>query len=113
MRHIIEQNSPLPPTDIRLAQPHFFYHFCSKKKSLEELTATMALLQQEKDEELRRYQETIQNLTLEERRKTGVTWFPLNIVKTSYAIGDLPYLIVERTSFINELYPTEIIMSRL
>jgi len=72
------------------------------KKSLEELTATMALLQQEKDEELRLYQETIQNLTLEERRKTGVTWFPLNIVKTGYAIGDLPYLIVERTSFIDE-----------
>ncbi len=72
------------------------------KKSLEELADTLELLQLEKDEEIRIYEETIQNLTLEERRKNGVTWFPLNIVKTGYAIGDLPYVIVERTTFIDE-----------
>ncbi len=72
------------------------------KKSQEELTRTLELLLQEKEEELRQYVENIKNLELDERKKKGVSWFPLNILKTGYALGDMPFLIVERTSQLDE-----------
>jgi superfamily I DNA and/or RNA helicase len=57
-----------------------------------------ALLQLEKEEDLRQYKELIQNLPLAERRKKGVSWYPLEVVKTGYTIGDRAFVTVERNS---------------
>ena len=56
------------------------------------------LLQLEKEEDLRQYKELIQNLPLAERRKKGVSWYPLEVVKTGYTIGDRAFVTVERNS---------------
>lgn len=56
------------------------------------------LLQLEKEEDLRQYKELIQNLPLAERRKKGVSWYPLEVVKMGYTIGDRAFVTVERHS---------------
>jgi ATP-dependent RNA/DNA helicase IGHMBP2 len=56
------------------------------------------LLQLEKDEDLRQYKELIQNLPLAERRKKGVSWYPLVVTRTGFTIGDRAYVTVEKTT---------------
>ncbi len=56
------------------------------------------LLQTEKEEDLRQYKELIQNLPLSERRKKGVSWYPVMVSKTGYTLGDRAFVTVERTS---------------
>lgn len=59
------------------------------------------LLRLEKEEDLRQYKELIQDLPLAERRKKGVSWYPLNVTKIGYTIGDRAFVTVERTSNLN------------
>ena len=59
------------------------------------------LLRLEKEEDLRQYKELIQNLPLAERRKKGVSWYPLQVVKTGFTIGDRAFVTVEKTSNLN------------
>ncbi len=56
------------------------------------------LLSLEKEEDLRQYKELIQQLPLAERRKKGVSWYPLVVLKSGFTIGDRAYVLVERTS---------------
>jgi ATP-dependent RNA/DNA helicase IGHMBP2 len=56
------------------------------------------LLQLEKEEDLRQYKELIQNLPLAERRKKGVSWYPLVVTKTGFTIGDRAFVTVEKTA---------------
>ncbi len=72
------------------------------KKSIQELADTLQLLEIEKEEEQRIYEETIKNKTLDERKKMGTSWYPLEVKKTGYALGDFPFLIVERTTLRDE-----------
>lgn len=57
-----------------------------------------SLLQLEKDEDLRQYQELIQNLPLAERRKKGVSWYPLVVTKSGFTIGDRAFITIEKTT---------------
>lgn len=57
-----------------------------------------SLLQLEKEEDLRQYKESIQNLPLAERRKKGVSWYPLVVTKTGFTIGDKAFVVVEKTT---------------
>jgi ATP-dependent RNA/DNA helicase IGHMBP2 len=59
------------------------------------------LLQTEKEEDLRQYKELIQNLPLSERRKKGVSWYPVTVQKTGYTLGDRAFVTVERTTNLN------------
>jgi primosomal protein N' len=56
------------------------------------------LLRLEKEEDLRQYKELIQNLPLAERRKKGVSWYPLVVTKTGFTIGDRAFVTVEKTA---------------
>ncbi|MGZ5282080.1 MAG: AAA domain-containing protein [Bacteroidia bacterium] len=64
----------------------------------EEIDKLSNLLQLEKEEEFRSYNEFIKNASLQERRHKGVCWYPLMIRETGYGLGDYPFLVVERTS---------------
>jgi superfamily I DNA and/or RNA helicase len=59
------------------------------------------LLQIEKEEDLQQYKELIQNLSLSERRKKGVSWYPIVVQKTGYTLGDRAFVTLERTSNLN------------
>ncbi len=64
----------------------------------EEIDKLYNLLQVEKEEEFRQYNEFIKNASLQERRHKGVCWYPLMIRETGYGLGDYPFVVVERTS---------------
>ena len=62
----------------------------------------LALLQQEKAEDLRQFMEQIQKRPLAERVKQGYSWYPLRVVQTGFSIGEKAFVVVERTAGINE-----------
>lgn len=59
------------------------------------------LISLEKKDDFLIYQQFIQNSTLEQRRYKGVCWQPLKISDSGYGVGDYPYLVVERTKFLD------------
>lgn len=61
-----------------------------------EITQLQKLLATEKEEGLRKYNEALKNQTIEQRRRNGVTWYPVAIGDTGYGLGDYPWLIAER-----------------
>ncbi len=65
----------------------------------DEIKNTLYLLQQEKEEDLRQYQRLVLNTSLDQKRSNGMTWYPLNILKSTYKFGQTPFLEVERTAF--------------
>lgn len=54
------------------------------------------LLQLEKSEDFEQHRNLIQRLSLEEKVKEGYCWYPLQVIKTGYAIGNRAYLLLER-----------------
>ncbi len=69
-----------------------------KQTPEEELQHTMALLKKEKQEDLNQYRQKILNSTLEERRKNGLCWYPVNILKQYLSTGEKYVMEVERTA---------------
>ncbi len=67
------------------------------KKSVAELQRLMELLQIEKEEEQRLFEEQVSSLSLTEKREKGVCWQPLQVIETGFAVGDYAYIMVERT----------------
>lgn len=63
-----------------------------------DLENQLRLLALEKAEELERFKQTVQQLPLAERKETGVTWYPLQIVKSGYTYGERAFVIAERTT---------------
>ena len=61
-----------------------------------------SLLEIEREEDRRQYLLKIQNRVLEDRRKDGVTWYPLLIRKSYIGIGDKWMLEVERKANVGE-----------
>ena len=53
-------------------------------------------LQLEKKADFEQHRNLIQRLSLEEKIKEGYCWYPVQIIKTGYAIGNRAYLLVER-----------------
>lgn len=62
----------------------------------------LQLLNQEKEEDLRQFIEQVHQRPLRERVEQGYTWYPVNVVQTGFSIGEKAFLVVERTSRINE-----------
>jgi len=54
------------------------------------------MLQLEKSEDFEQHRNIIQRLSLEEKVKEGYCWYPLQVIKTGYAIGNRAYLLLER-----------------
>ncbi|MFK8100991.1 MAG: AAA domain-containing protein [Saprospiraceae bacterium] len=74
------------------------------KKEKEVLTQLAELLRQEKAADFEQFKNIIQSLTLDERRSKGYTWYPLQVIKTGYTIGDRAFVIVEKTSQLDKAH---------
>ncbi len=50
------------------------------------------------------FRETLNRRTIKERIEGGLTWYPIDIVKMAYTVGDYIELIVERTTGLNKAH---------
>ena len=66
------------------------------------LSQLSVLLKQEKEEDLRQFMEQVQKRPLQDRVQQGSTWYPLRVVQTGFSIGEKAYVVVERTTHLNE-----------
>lgn len=62
----------------------------------------LQLLRQERDEDRQQYLDLIATIPLAERVEKGYSWAPLNILSSGFTIGNKPFIVVERTTQINE-----------
>ena len=66
------------------------------KKGLEELVRLKDLLLIEKEEDLEQFKKQVQELPLAERKAKGVSWYPVEVVKSGYTYGDRAFVEVQR-----------------
>jgi ATP-dependent RNA/DNA helicase IGHMBP2 len=66
--------------------------------AIERLKRVKELLKTERDEDYRLYRELFLRVNLEQRKKNGVTWYPVKISSEEIGGGDLVHLEIERTS---------------
>lgn len=62
------------------------------------------LLQIERDEDYKLYKDLFLRVNLEQRRKNGVTWYPIKINNEELGSGDLLHLELERTTHLNQAH---------
>ena len=62
----------------------------------------LQLLKQERVEDRKQYESKIRNRSLEDRRKEGVTWYPVVLGRSYLGTGEKWVLQVERTSLVDE-----------
>jgi ATP-dependent RNA/DNA helicase IGHMBP2 len=70
----------------------------AKLTAIERLKRVKDLLKIERDEDYRLYKELFLRVNLEQRKKNGVTWYPIKINTEELGSGDLLHLEIERTS---------------
>lgn len=70
-----------------------------------ELLQLKQLLQLERKEELERNAILYSTKTIDQRKKAGVTWFPLHIKETGYGIGDNPFFVAEYPPATRQRHP--------
>lgn len=70
--------------------------------AIERLKKLKELLAIERDEDFRLYNEQFLRVSLDERRKNGVTWYPVKITNEELGSGELLHLEIERTSYIDK-----------
>jgi ATP-dependent RNA/DNA helicase IGHMBP2 len=70
--------------------------------AIERLKKLRELLQVERDEDYRLYNELFLRVNLEQRRKNGVTWYPVKINSEELGSGELLHLDIERTAYIDK-----------
>lgn len=68
------------------------------KKSIEQLSDLMKLLQLEKQEDYEQFRKMVEALSISERKEEGYTWMPVKVNKAGYTIGEKAFVILERTS---------------
>src|SRR5688572_21853982 len=66
--------------------------------AIERLKKLKELLKVERDEDYRLYRELFLRVNLEQRKKNGVTWYPIKINNEEIGAGDLVHIEIERTS---------------
>ena len=71
-------------------------------KAIERLKKVKELLKIERDEDYRLYKELFLRVNLEQRKKNGVTWYPVKINSEELGSGDLLHLEIERTSLLDK-----------
>lgn len=62
----------------------------------------LELLRQEREEDYRLFLQTVRATPLAERVAQGYSWYPLRVVQTGFALGERAYVLVERTTRIDE-----------
>lgn len=60
-----------------------------------ELARLAELLRIEQAEDLRLHALILEQKSIQERRRAGLTWFPLKIVESGFGLGSYPFLVVE------------------
>src|SRR5687767_12474880 len=70
--------------------------------SASELLKVLALLETERQEEFAEYQARVKGTPLSERKKQGITWYPVVITETELGLGQKLILEIEKTSQLNE-----------
>lgn len=76
----------------------------AKLSAIERLQGLKELLKIERDEDYRLYQEQFLRVNLEQRKKNGVTWYPIKINSEELGSGDLLHLEIERTSQLDKAH---------
>ena len=71
----------------------------NSRKSLEDLQKVLAI---EKKEDFEQFKMLIERLPLQKRKEKGFTWYPVNSLKAGYTFGDRAFVIVERTTDLQE-----------
>jgi superfamily I DNA and/or RNA helicase len=72
--------------------------------SKNELKKLVDLLVIEKEEDYRQYVAQFERSSIQERRKNGVTWYPVQITSEELGYGDYLNIELERTQGLNELH---------
>ncbi len=70
--------------------------------AIERLKGLKKLLTVEREEDYRLYKEQFLRVTLDQRKKNGVTWYPIKINSEELGSGDLLHLEIERTTQIDK-----------
>jgi ATP-dependent RNA/DNA helicase IGHMBP2 len=67
-----------------------------------ELDHLLQLLQLEREEDLEQYKKLIERLPLHERKEKGYTWYPVQVVKKGYTIGDRAFVVIEKGGSVDD-----------
>jgi superfamily I DNA and/or RNA helicase len=67
-------------------------------QSTEELKKIYELLRLEKEADLEYYRQKVLNASLEQRKKDGVCWYPVNLLSQRYSMGEKIIIKVQRTT---------------
>ena len=71
-------------------------------ESKNELQAVLDALLLEKEEDFEQFKAHVQSLSLEEKRKQGYTWNPVEVLSSGYTFGERAFVVVQRTKAIDE-----------
>src|ERR1700741_1397644 len=71
-------------------------------KSIERLKLLKDLLVMEREEDFYQYKEQFLKASIEQRKKNGVTWFPIQILSEELGYADYIHIEIERTSNLDE-----------
>ncbi len=67
-----------------------------------ELHQVLEALLIEKKEDFDQFKAHVQSLSLDEKRKQGYTWNPLEVLSSGYTFGERAFIVVQRTKNLNE-----------
>jgi superfamily I DNA and/or RNA helicase len=76
----------------------------AETKAIDRLKKLKQLLKIERDEDFRLYSELFLRVNIEQRRKNGVTWYPIKINSEELGSGEMLHLEVERTTNLNQAH---------
>lgn len=74
----------------------------STTSAIERLKKLKQILKIERDEDYRLYKEQFLRVNLEQRKKNGVTWYPIKINSEELGSGDLLHLEIERSTLLDK-----------
>lgn len=74
----------------------------TREQELAHFQKLKKLLLQEKEADYRNFLELVRENPLPLRVELGYTWFPLQVVNTGFSLGEKAFVIVERTTRLNE-----------
>jgi superfamily I DNA and/or RNA helicase len=64
--------------------------------AIDELGRLASILRIEQSEDFALHDAWLKRSSIQERKRNGITWFPLKIVETGFGIGSYPFVVVER-----------------
>lgn len=70
----------------------------------EELDQVLKLLAQEKKEESLQYERLLKELSIQQRVKKGACWYPVQLERNGWSLGEHPFIVVERTKQLEQAH---------